>query len=254
MKLEIDTERETVVVRTPHGDMTLPLYSNEAFTTITNQWLRVGWNEKYVYTFTWLGRPIIQLPDDLVRMQEVIYRVRPDVIIETGVAHGGSLVFYASLCKVLGRGRVIGIDVEIRPHNRAAIESHELSSYITLVEGNSVHPSVVSHVKGLIRQAETGLVVLDSSHSKEHVAQELEAYHELVGQGSYIVATDGIMQDLADVPRGNPAWREDNPAVAAIEFAHRHPEFTLEQPPWPFNESQLDANITHWPSGWLRKR
>src|SRR5678815_3421901 len=115
--------------------------SPEAFRILSKLWLRSGWDAKYVYSFTWLGRPIIQLPEDLLRLQEVIYRVKPDVIIETGVAHGGSLIFYASLCKAMAKGRVIGVDVEIRAYNRSAIEAHELSSYITLIEGDSIAPS-----------------------------------------------------------------------------------------------------------------
>jgi len=189
----------------------------------------------------------------MIRAQEVIFRVQPDLILETGVAHGGSLVYYASLCRILGRGRVIGIDIEIRPHNRQVIESHPLSPYITLLEGSSVNPAVIAKAKSLIRRDERVLVFLDSNHTKSHVAAELEAYHGLVSTGSYIVATDGIMRELADVPRGSPDWRLSNPAAAAEEFAARHPEFELEQPVWPFNESELRTNITHWPGAWLKR-
>src|SRR3954468_7792383 len=137
MRLTIDTDAATLTVeKGPEPAQTLPLYSTQAFELLSEQWLKVGWNEKYVYTFSWLGRPLIQLPEDVIRIQEVVYRVKPDVIIETGVAHGGSLVLYASLCKAMGRGRVVGVDIEIRPHNRKAIESHELSELITLVEGS----------------------------------------------------------------------------------------------------------------------
>jgi cephalosporin hydroxylase len=201
-----------------------------------------------------MGRPIIQLPEDMVRTQEVIYRVKPDVIIETGVAHGGSLIYYASLFKALGKGRVIGIDIEIRPHNRKAIESHELAGYITLVEGSSTAADIVTKVKGLVTRGETVLVILDSNHTKQHVADELEAYHKFITQGSYIVATDGSMKDLFDVPRGAADWKWNHPTAAAAEFAQRHSEFVLEQPPWPFNESELTENITHWPGAWLRRK
>ena len=179
--------------------------------------------------------------------------MQPDVIIETGVAHGGSLIFYASLCKLLGRGRVIGIDIEIRPHNRAAIEQHELFPLITLIEGSSTAPDVVEKVHSLIKPGEKVLVILDSNHTRQHVRKELESYHSLVSPGSYIVATDGIAKDLADVPRGNPDWKTDHPAAAAEEFAAQHPEFSIEQPPWPFNESELSQNVTHWPSAWLKR-
>lgn len=253
MKVTIDTELQELVL---HDDgQRLPLYSTEAFEVLSALWLKVGWNEKYVYTFSWMGRPIIQLPDDLVRVQEVIYHVRPDVIVETGVAHGGSLIFYASLLRAMGlpASRVIGVDIEIRPHNRRAIEAHELFGAITLIEGNSVAQEVVAQVRACIRPGDQVLVLLDSNHTYAHVSAELEAYHELVSPGSYIVATDGIMQDLTDVPRGNPTWDRDNPTQAALDFARTHPEFVIEQPAWPFNESNLRANVTHWPGAWLRR-
>lgn len=231
----------------------MDLYSKAAFELISQQWLLVGWNEKYPYTFSWLGRPIIQLPEDMIRAQEVIYRVKPDVIVETGIAHGGSLIFYASLFNAIGKGRVIGVDIEIRPHNRQAIEAHELFPFITLIEGSSTDPQIVDHVKSLIGEGETVLVFLDSNHTKEHVAKELESYCDLVTPNSYIVATDGSMKDLSHVPRGNPAWIEDNPTAAAAEFAARHKDFILEVPTWPFNESSLTDNITHWPGAWLRR-
>ncbi|MDQ6740108.1 MAG: cephalosporin hydroxylase family protein, partial [Actinomycetota bacterium] len=197
---------------------------------------------------------IIQLPEDLIRVQEAIYQVRPDVIIETGVAHGGSLIFYASLFKVLGHGRVIGVDIEIRPHNRAALEAHELFPLLTLVEGSSTDPAIVARVKSLVRPGEVVLVILDSNHTRAHVRAELEAYYKVVTPGSYLVATDGIMGDLADVPRGKPEWVWDNPTAAAADFAAAHPEFVLEQPSWSFNESDLRANVTHWPGAWLRRQ
>ncbi len=253
MKLILDTDAQTLTCQAEDGQQTWPLYSKEAFELISLQWLKVGWNQKYPYTFAWLGRPVIQLPEDLLRMQEVIYRVKPDVIIETGIAHGGSLVFYASLCKAIGQGRVIGVDIEIRPHNRRAIEAHELFSFITLIEGGSTDPEVVQQVKALVRPAESALVILDSNHTKQHVALELEAYSPVVTPGSYLVATDGSMKDLYDVPRGKSDWQWDNPAAAAAEFAQRHPEFVLEQPAWTFNESQLSEVITHWPGAWLKR-
>ncbi len=203
MKLVIDTEARTLLQETADETHVFDLYSKEALELISMQWVRIGWNQKYQYTFSWLGRPIIQLPEDMIRIQEIIYGVKPDVIIETGVAHGGSLIYYASLCKAMERGRVIGIDIEFRPHNRRAITAHELSPFITLVEGSSIDPAVVNKVRSLVVRGETVLVILDSNHTKEHVLSELNAYHDLVSIGSYIVATDGIMRDLYDVPRGS---------------------------------------------------
>ena len=180
--------------------------------------------------------------------------VRPDVIVETGVAHGGSLVLSASLMKAMGHGRkVVGVDVEIRPHNRKAIEAHVLAPMIELVEGDSVAPATLDRVKAVIKPTDTVLVVLDSNHSKAHVAAELAAYHPLVTPGSYIVATDGIMQSVYDTPLGKPSWREDNPSAAALEFAAAHPGFQIESPAWAFNESALTRNITAWPNAWLRR-
>ena len=253
MKLTIDTQEKTLTEETAGQSRRLDLYSKEAFELISHQWLKVGWNQKYPYTFSWMGRPIIQIPEDILRIQEVIYQVKPDVVIETGVAHGGSLIFYASLCKAMEKGRIIGIDLEIRPHNRQAIEGHELASFITLLEGSSIAPEIVARTRALLKPGETILVILDSCHTKEHVRHELEAYYPLVTPGSYIVATDGSMKDLHDVPRGKAEWVWDHPTAAAAEFAAQHPEFVLEQPAWPFNESELSQNITHWPGAFLRR-
>jgi cephalosporin hydroxylase len=255
MRLTLDTDRAELEVEQNGICESMPLYSRRAFELLSDQWIRVGWNEKYTYTFSWFGRPVIQLPEDLVRVQEVIHTLRPDVIIETGVAHGGSLVFYASLFAAMNHdGRVIGVDIEIRPHNRKAIEEHSLKPYITLIEGSSVDRGVLDQVRARIDPGDAVMVLLDSNHSRAHVAAELEAYAPMVTPGSYIVATDGLMQDLTGVPRGAASWRDDNPAAAAREFAARHQEFVLEPPRWPFNESALQRNVTHWPDAWLRRR
>lgn len=254
MKLTIDTDGRTLEIDDRARGRRLDLYSREAFELLSREWLRVAWSQKYSYTFTWLGRPIIQLPEDMLRMQEVVYRLRPDVIVETGIAHGGSLVFYASLCRLMGAGRVVGVDVEIRPHNRAAIEAHPLAGSITLIEGSSTAADTLERVKATIGPGERVMVLLDSNHSYAHVAAELRAYAGLVSPGSYLVVQDGIMQDLSDVPGGDPAWEQDNPARAAQDFVAAHPEFTIEPPTWAFDESRLHEGITHWPSGWLKRR
>jgi cephalosporin hydroxylase len=251
MRIVIDTAERTLTA----DGRRLDLYGKEAFELISDLWLKTSWNQKYSYTFTWLGRPIIQHPEDLVRLQEAIFTLRPDVIIETGVAHGGSLIFYASLFKAMGRdGRVVGIDIEIRPQNRRAIENHELASYISLIEGDSAAPEVVERARAHVRPDDDRvMVILDSSHSKAHVAKELEAYAPLVSPGSYIVATDGIMGLVHDTPRGKPEWVADNPTQAASEFAARHRDFVLEELKWQFNESELDRTITAWPGAWLKR-
>jgi cephalosporin hydroxylase len=253
MRLVIDTDARTVSAETAAGREEHPLDSPAAFRLISKEWLAVGWTQRYSYGFTWLGRPLIQLPEDVLRIQEVIHRVKPDVIVETGVAHGGSLIFYASLCKATDRGRVVGIDIEIRPHNRRAIEEHPLSRYITLVEGSSTDAAIVQQVKGMIRPRETVLVILDSNHSKGHVLAELEAYASFVTPGSYIVATDGIMADVAGRPGSQPGWEWDNPQDAARAFAEKNPAFKLEDPAPLFNEGKITDRVTYWPSAYLKR-
>jgi len=253
MQLTIDTEKKTLTTHEGEATAELPLYSDKSFELLTNQWLKIGWNQKYSYTFSWMGRPIIQLPEDMIRMQEIIYQIKPDVIIETGIAHGGSLIYYASILNVLNRGRVIGVDIEIRAQNRKAIEEHEMAPLISLIEGSSVDDKVINQISAQLKPHETVLVILDSCHTKQHVLEELEAYCGFVTKGSYVIATDGIMKELHDVPKGEQAWKWDNPSDAAIEFSKRHPEFILENPARPFNESGLQNNITHWPGAWLKK-
>ncbi len=253
MRLVIDTDQRTVIHESDAGEHRYPLDSPEAFRLISEQWLTVGWTQKYTYGFTWFGRPIIQLPEDMIRIQEVIYRVKPDVILETGVAHGGSLIYYASLCKAMDRGRVIGVDIEIRPHNRQAIEDHPLAKLITLVQGSSIDPATIAHVRKLFHPNDRVLVLLDSCHTKAHVHAELSAYAPLVQPGSYIVATDGIMAAVAGRPGSKPGWEWDNPSEAAREFVTNHPNFQLEEPEFLFNEGKITEQLTHWPSAYLRR-
>lgn len=249
MRVNVDTAKKQLEV----DGRTIDLYSDEAYRVLSDLWVKVGWNQKYSYSFSWLGVPVIQLPEDLVRYQEAVFALKPDVIIETGVAHGGSAILSASLCRLMGKGRVVAVDIEIRPHNRKRIEEHPLSDLITLIEGSSTAPDIVQQVRSHIKAGETVMVVLDSDHSYKHVKDELEAYAPMVTKGSWIVATDGIMRDLEDVPRGRAGWAKDNPAQAAQDFAAANPSFRIEEPQWPFNESTLKGNITHWPDAWLRR-
>lgn len=253
MIIRIDLEKETVETEDATEVRLYRLGAPEGFALISKAWLRSGWDTKYVYSFSWMGRPIIQLPADMVRIQEVIYSLKPDVIIETGVAHGGSLAFYATLCKAMNRGRVIGVDIEIRPHNRMAIEAHELFEYITLIEGNSVDESVVCSVKSLVDPGDVVIVILDSNHTKQHVLGELRAYAELVSVGSYIVACDGIMEMLVGAPRSNEDWSWNNPKAAAKEFVRENDSFRIEEPEFPFNEGVITERVTYWPSAFLRR-
>lgn len=253
MRYTIDTEQKQLHVERGGTMEVFDLYSAEGFSALSRLWVTVGWSLKYSYQFSWLGRPIIQLPEDMIRVQELVYQVRPDVIVETGIAHGGGQVFFASLCRLLGKGRVIGVDIEIRPHNRAALEAHELSPLITLIEGSSTDPASVEQVRTHIRPGESVLVLLDANHTKDHVLRELEMYSPLVGVGSYIIAADGIMEDLVGAPRAQPEWAWDNPRRAVAEFSVRHPEFQPVSPPQPFNEGLISHAVSYWPHGYLRR-
>jgi len=247
--LTIDEEKQVVNV---NGE-TLPLYSTKAFEVISKLWVKMGWANKYSYQFSWMGRPIIQLPEDILLIQEVIYKIKPTLIIETGIAHGGSLIFYASLLKAMGKGRVVGIDIDIREHNRRAIEDHELYSAITLIQGSSIDPAIVETVRGHIHKDDTVLVLLDSNHSYAHVLEELKAYSSMVNVGSYIVATDGIIKDLEGVPGAGENWHHDNPQTAVEEFLQQNQNFILEQPQGGFNQSEINFENTYWPNAWLKR-
>lgn len=256
--IQIDLENGTLDYVTDGGVQSHALDSPEAFGVLSQAWLRSGWQNKHVYTFTWFGRPIIQLPEDLVRAQEVLYTLKPDVIVETGIAHGGSLIFYASLCKAMGRGRVIGVDIEIRPHNREALESHELIDYVTMIEGDSTDPAVVDRVNSLIGPGERTFVMLDGNHTRDHVLAELTAYSPLVSVGSYIVAADGLMADLAGLKRHaddrpNDDWHWNNPRAAVEQFLDGRDDFVFESPRFQFNEGTITAPVTYCPGGWIKR-
>jgi len=252
--ITIDNANRLLTITESGLSRDIPLFGKEAFELISREWVRIGWSLRYYHTFTWLGLPILQLPEDLVRMQEVVYAVKPDLIIETGVFDGGSLLFYAGLFETIGNGRIVGIDIEIRPSAREGLGKHHLAHRIELLEGDSTAPEIVSAVKGRVRPGEKVLVILDSNHTRRHVAAELEAYSGLVTPGSCIVAMDGIMRDLADVPGGDPRWAFDNPSQAAIAFAAKYPEFSLHPPAWRTNISDLEKNITYWPNAWLWRK
>jgi cephalosporin hydroxylase len=251
--IEIDMDKGEVSVTKDGETVRYAMDTPEAFQVVSRAWLRAGWDNKYVYGFSWLGRPIIQLPEDMFRLQEVIYALRPDVIVETGVAHGGSLIFYATLCKAMAQGRVIGIDIEIRPHNRRAIEDHELAPLITLIEGSSVDLEVIDAVRALIMPGEKVIVLLDSNHTKDHVLGELKAYAPMVTEGSYLVAMDGIMGDLGNAPRTQDDWSWNNPYQAAIKFVDSNLDFAFEEPTFPFNEGNVQDRVTYWPSAFIKR-
>lgn len=252
--IHIDEDARTVTLEKDGQRDTFSLDTREAFEALSSLWMRSAWEAKYLYTFTWFGRPIIQLPDDMFRVQEVLYSMRPDFVIETGVAHGGSLIFYASIFEAMRHGHVIGVDIEIRKHNRDALEAHELIHRIDLIEGSSTALEIVAQVRDRVPPGAKTIVFLDSDHSFAHVREELELYAPLVSPGSYIVATDGIMKDLVGSPRSSPDWGTNNPYEAARDFLSSHPEFVLRPPAWRFDESQgLKETVTQWPGAWLHR-
>jgi cephalosporin hydroxylase len=254
MKYTIDDACSRLIVENREGECReLDLYSPAALEILTRMWLTAGWAARDTYQFTWAGQPIIQLPHDILRYQELIWQLRPDVIVETGVAHGGSLLLSASLCKLIGKGLVIGVDVEIRPSNRAAIEAHDLSGLITLIEGSSIDPDVVRRVFAEIGPSDAVLVLLDSNHSKAHVAAELEAYSPLVSPESFIIVADGIMRELCNVPGGSADWAWNNPFDAAQEFLAVHPEFDIVEPRPLFDGSRGGSRPTYWSGGYLKR-
>jgi cephalosporin hydroxylase len=185
---------------------------------------------QYSYNFSWMGRPIIQYPQDMIAMQEIIWDIRPDLIIETGIAHGGSLVYYASLLELIGKGKVLGIDIDIREHNRREIEKHPMYKRIEMIQGSSVAAETIEKVKAFAKDYTTVMVVLDSNHTHDHVLQELQAYSLLVSIGSYLVVFDTIVEFMPnDYLPGRPWGKGDNPWSAAQIFLKQHPGFEIDK-------------------------
>jgi len=203
---------------------------------------------KYSYNFSWMGRPIIQLPADILALQEIVWKVRPDLILETGIAHGGSLVFFASLLELVGGdGRVVGIDVEIREHNRKEIEKHPMFSRITLLEGSSTDQEVLERVRELRLGRKTILVILDSMHTHEHVLRELELYSPLVTPGSYLVVFDTVIEDLPESAFPDRPWsKSNNPKTAVRDFLKTTDRFVVDR------ELEGKLLMTAAPEGFLK--
>jgi cephalosporin hydroxylase len=214
----------------------------------SQQWINEAVRHEYTHHFTWLGLPIIQLPQDMIAMQEIIWRVRPRVIVETGVARGGSLVFYASLLELLGEeGFVVGVDIDVRAHNRARIESHPLSRRIKLIEGSSIDPIVVNKVGTLVADRRPVIVVLDSNHTHEHVLGELRAYAPLVPKGSYLIVFDTVIEDMPAGSYPDRPWdKGNNPKTAVHAFLQENARFEIDR------DVQNKLQITVAPDGYLR--
>lgn len=228
-----------------------------AITDLTKKWISHPVTRKYSYHFTWLGRPIIQYPQDIVAMQEIIFSVQPDLIIETGIAHGGSLILYASLLElnaIMGgpkNAHVLGIDIDIRQHNRLAIEAHPMCAQkkrITMIEGSSIKPEIITAVQNISHQYKNIMVLLDSNHTHDHVLQELNAYAPLVTKGSYCIVFDTIIEHM---PQGSYPERDwdigNNPQTAVTSYLANHPEFSIDK--------SIDAKllISVAPKGYLQR-
>lgn len=224
------------------------LGSSARLRELSNQWIQEVSRHKYSYHFSWLGRPIIQFPQDIVAIQELIWQIRPDLIVETGVAHGGSLILHASMLELLGGpGQVVGIDLEIRPHNHEALLAHPLASRLKLLTGSSISREIVEAVHALAAGKERVLVILDSNHTHDHVLQELELYHSLVRPGSYLVVFDTIIEDLPDDFFPDRPWQKgNNPKTAVREFLRHNDRFEVDR------DLESKLLITVAPDGYLR--
>ena len=222
------------------------LGNNDALKTLALRWFTVANEGKYSYHFKWLGRPIIQYPQDMVAMQELIWKIKPDLIIETGIAHGGSLILSASMLALLdmcdaikkdetihpkqSKRKVLGIDIDIRAHNRAAIEAHPMASRIQMIQGSSISPEVIGEVRSIAGKYRRVLIFLDSNHTHEHVLSELEAYAPLTSPDSYCVVFDTIVEDLPKEMFPDRPWGPgNNPKTAVSEYLKMHPEFQIDK-------------------------
>ena len=228
--------------------------ADTALVEASRAWVQQANAHKYSYHFNWLGRPVIQYPQDMMAMQEIIWRIQPDLIIETGIAHGGSLIFSASMlelnaaCGGNATAEVCGVDIDIRAHNRSAIETHPLSRRVTMIEGSSIANDVVAQIKAKAFGKARVLVCLDSNHTHDHVLAELQLYAPLVSIGSYCVVFDTIIEDLPSDAFPDRSWgRGRNPKTAVHEYLATHPEFEID--------AAMDAKllISVAPSGYLRR-
>jgi cephalosporin hydroxylase len=254
LKFIVDTDQWTIQPADQSDGAASSWFDESAFDLLSQWWLKASWQRRYSYQFEWLGRPIIQLPTDMVMMQDLIYRLRPTVIIETGIAHGGSMIFHASLLSILhGKSAhqpcVIGIDIEIRQPNRHALEAHPLRSHIRLIEGSSIDRNIVEQAAKTLSTDDKVMIVLDSNHTRDHVLAELELYAPLVSEKSAIIVMDTIMPALADLPNGKVEWNLDHPATAINVFLQtdegRH--FCID--------NRYDAiRLTHSPGGILLRQ
>ena len=246
MKNHIANAGSTLTLANGEDKTTVDLYSRDGFDLLSNLYIKVGAQHKIMYESTWLGRNIIQFPSDIIAIQELLWKIRPDAVIETGVAHGGSLILSASILELIGHGKVIGVDIEIRKHNLEAINAHPLKKRIDLIEGSSISPETLNIVKSKLGDAKLVVVFLDSNHTEEHVLKELELYSQFVCPESYIVAHDGAQAWVWDIPRGKEEWKHDHPLGAIEKFLAKSNDFEID----PF---YTRYGITSSPMGYLKR-
>jgi cephalosporin hydroxylase len=226
------------------------LKSDKDVQALSRIWLREITRYRYAYNFSWMGRPIIQFPQDMVAVQEIMWACQPDLVIETGIAHGGSIIYYASLMQLMGKGgKVLGIDIDIRSHNREAIESHPMYPAIELLEGSSVDEALFEQVRERAEGCNSVMVVLDSNHTHEHVLRELELYSRLVTPGNYLIVFDTLVEDMpADLGAGDRPWGiGDNPKTAVHAFLEGNDEFVIDR------DIEAKLLITVAPDGFLKR-
>ncbi len=194
---------------------------------VSKLWFNKGYKYEYSYHFTWLGRPIIQYPQDILAMQEIIWKVKPDLIIETGIAHGGSLMLSASILELLGNGHVLGIDIDIRKHNKNEIEKHPMFKRITMIQGSSIDKKIIKKVHEFSKDKKKIMIILDSNHTHKHVLEELKAYSSLVTKNSYLIVFDTIIEDLPEelINKQRPWGIGNNPKTAVHEFLKKNKRF-----------------------------
>ena len=203
---------------------------DKSFLEKGQSWFKDSWAHEYIYHNNWLGLPIIQLPQDIIALQEIIWKIKPDLIIETGVARGGSVIFHASILSMIGKGEVIGIDIDIRDKNRKAIEKHPLFKKITLIQGSSISKKIVNQVYSIAKNKKKILVFLDSHHTHNHVLKELKMYSPLVKKGSYVVVFDTIIEDLPENFFKNRSWNVgNNPKTAVHEYIKHDKRFKIDK-------------------------
>ncbi len=198
---------------------------------VSKLWFNKGYKYEYSYHFTWLGRPIIQYPQDILAMQEIIWKVKPDLIIETGIAHGGSLMLSASILELLGNGHVLGIDIDIRKHNKNEIEKHPMFKRITMIQGSSIDKKIIKKVHEFSKDKKKIMIILDSNHTHKHVLEELKAYSSLVTKNSYLIVFDTIIEDLPEelINKQRPWGIGNNPKTAVHEFLKKSKRFKIDK-------------------------